>query len=583
MTSASPATSAARTPGPWERLAQRWPDGRSANDADETTSRFGPRQMVSATAANDERLAAQMQSIHFDRFRHRHRVASTGDMMRNKPLPPLPPARTPSQFHHQRKLSLDRDARSRAVDALHRSQLRLPSAPLVIAASGSDRSSNQAPSGSRAVSVSTASSAESSTIPRPGSSLRPPSAANAQPLAPQRNNMSQVSEQRSRPQRVDSVQRRPNSSIPVQSSLGPLPEIPQGRPATPGRSNQSPQPPSYDILFGPPQPPRTPERSSRTLTSSEANGAEPGPSRLPIGHDSSPDQRPGQCWGIKRDGERCTRIVVSAANRNSRTPSPAKPAVRRCRYASEPPQRAGNREGDIDRPIIIDNSDPEDDSVQGSFGRGSLPLYCHQHAKEINKSPGFHLGISQEYISFDTFIPGDLSSNCQARLRTTMSESFSAADQESTGYIYIYEVINNHSSSSRSIRLKIGRSHQPMNRVAQWRSQCSSLKSVLRCLYPTDNNSGRQGLIVGASSVSAKGIQGSHKWEKLIHIELAERCPRPVQGKCTDCGKVHREIFNVDVDTCGFEGVDEVVQRWEKFIRKAVNGTTQQSMGLSGN
>lgn len=306
---------------------------------------------------------------------------------------------------------------------------------------------------------------------------------------------------------------------------------------------------------------------------------------------------------------------------------------------SSPPKRDQQQgQGKRGRPIVIrDDSDPEfevstssdessisitlssksseeDDEDDTPDEDGPLPLYCHQHAKEINKTQGFHTTSSPcRYIPFSDYIPPTASDLTAARMRTAMVEPLSEADLAEEGYIYIYEILEKqaigstggtHSSaraamsttSSRThTSLKVGRSVNPMARMAQWRSQCSSREAHLRALLPlldpamsqrvnapvgagatsgSGMGMGRQGLLVGADRVLTRGIVGSHRWEKLVHLELRERCASPsalaaaeTAHKCSDCGKRHREIFAVPAEL-GFEGVKEVVLRWERFVRE---------------
>ena len=391
--------------------------------------------------------------------------------------------------------------------------------------------------------------------------------------------------------------------------------------SAPASADLSPPPPSYDVLFGPRVTFQEEEVSisrAQTEPTVESNSRPTStctPTRLP-------PLKPGQCWGIKRDGGRCTRIVAESSTRSSRarasqTPSPTKPRKngngasaaagedrRRRRHVSEPPSNYQRGEyGNASRPIVVSDdsssgsddsdgdSDSSDDLNHGANRRqrssSHLPIYCHQHAKEINKSPGFHLSEPPHtYIPFETYIPSDLSPTTAARLRIAMTEPMTSADMKTPGYIYIYELLPLSAAATAAprLRLKIGRSHHPMNRIAQWRSQCVNRTPVLRCLYPqvAASSSGsasarppdtpRQGLIVGADSVLTQGVRGSHKWEKLVHIELAERCARLVES-CGDCGKRHREIF----ETTGGAPVDDefrlvcdVVAKWEKFVRVCV-------------
>ena len=81
------------------------------------------------------------------------------------------------------------------------------------------------------------------------------------------------------------------------------------------------------------------------------------------------------------------------------------------------------------------------------------------------------------------------------------------------------------------------------------------------------------------------------RWEKLVHLELAElsSASRPAEfqaarQKCSDCGKLHREVFplplDIDVSLPGvkpgggrvaYELVVETIGRWERFVREIVD------------
>jgi hypothetical protein len=48
--------------------------------------------------------------------------------------------------------------------------------------------------------------------------------------------------------------------------------------------------------------------------------------------------------------------------------------------------------------------------------------------------------------------------------------------------------------------------------------------------------------------------------ERLIHIELSDK--RAIKDKCSNCGREHREWFEIDATRQGLRSVDEVVRRW---------------------
>ena len=71
------------------------------------------------------------------------------------------------------------------------------------------------------------------------------------------------------------------------------------------------------------------------------------------------------------------------------------------------------------------------------------------------------------------------------------------------------------------------------------------------------------------------------RWERLVHLELADRSASTAPGqydklkeKCDDCQVVHREIFPLgrdgsrDGNRMYEEVVVEIINRWESFVRK---------------
>ncbi len=52
-----------------------------------------------------------------------------------------------------------------------------------------------------------------------------------------------------------------------------------------------------------------------------------------------------------------------------------------------------------------------------------------------------------------------------------------------------------------------------------------------------------------------------HRVERLIHVELAEKRVTE-QAACENCGREHREWFEVEASREGLRAVDEVIRRW---------------------
>ncbi len=53
--------------------------------------------------------------------------------------------------------------------------------------------------------------------------------------------------------------------------------------------------------------------------------------------------------------------------------------------------------------------------------------------------------------------------------------------------------------------------------------------------------------------------------ERLIHLELRGMGMGKDAEKCADCGREHREWFEVSATKEGLRGVDSVVRRWVQW------------------
>lgn len=639
----------------------------------------------------------------------RTRIVSSGDATspgREKPLPALPPARTPSQMSHQRQNQSPYSPRAvsehRRVSYLDqpprmRLEQRLPTG----IASTTDRphpvSMGVGPS------VSPLGTTGSPSLQRPATQPHASSSGERLPPMPM-----------ARPVDINEVAPTPyglpplRASSPYRAPLLPRPPIQQqqdtARPPPRPQIDQMRLPPSYEDLYGrsrtiqsaapssvtgektstaspafPTEPPRArPASAAQASGSASANAAtvvevpRPPHSALPssaprpttsqitepstpapqsrqratstapqtsspavrhkgLAVDASLPPAKGQCWGIKRDGGRCSRIVGKARGRGSPSKDNDTPRTpRRVRHQSAPPtalttttrSEVFNRRpnlilaphGSKVRPIIFDDdSGSSEDEVialpnEEDDDETQLPVFCRQHSNEINKSAGFYSSKKGDYIPFADYLPLALlaapASNgpgaaaiatTLARLRLALSEPLTAADLQEKGYIYVFEYPNR--SDPQSLYLKVGRSIRPMKRMAEWRGQCSSgtvvaagrsgnpaknggsteegeAQPLLRGLFPSEGEAANQSaLLVGAHAVTTRGILGSHRWEKLIHIELSHRAQRLIDdGEVVTCpcGRRHREIFKVSRKELGYQGVKEMVTRWEKAVRRLV-------------
>jgi hypothetical protein len=197
--------------------------------------------------------------------------------------------------------------------------------------------------------------------------------------------------------------------------------------------------------------------------------------------------------------------------------------------------------------------------------------------------------------SFLSIIPLTLSPQTTSLLLAEMSKPISAADQE--GYIYIYwltpesepsrpdddvasslleptsglspasrrgrEALQRYASARRNptqpeaILLKIGRAANVHRRLSQWAKQCSYNITLIR-YYPYKDT---QKQTPTDAAVAPTKVPHVHRVERLIHIELAEKRVLD-RGPCENCGKEHREWFEIEATRSGLRSVDEVIRRW---------------------
>jgi Meiotically up-regulated gene 113 len=180
-------------------------------------------------------------------------------------------------------------------------------------------------------------------------------------------------------------------------------------------------------------------------------------------------------------------------------------------------------------------------------------------------------------------------------LLAEMSKPISAADQE--GYIYMFwltpesepsrpdddvassllepmsglsptsrrgsEALQRYASVRRNltqpelILLKIGRAANVHRRLSQWAKQCSYNITLIR-YYPHQDT---QKQAPTDAAISPTKVPHVHRVERLIHIELAEKRVLD-RGPCENCGKEHREWFEIEATRSGLRSVDEVIRRW---------------------
>ena len=109
------------------------------------------------------------------------------------------------------------------------------------------------------------------------------------------------------------------------------------------------------------------------------------------------------------------------------------------------------------------------------------------------------------------------------------------------------------------ILLKIGRAQNVHRRMTQWTKQCNQNITLVR-YYPHYASA-------AADPRSASGVKVPHvnRVERLVHLELRGMGMGKEAEKCSDCGKEHREWFEVPGTRDGLRGVDSVVRRWVQW------------------
>ncbi|KAJ5280197.1 hypothetical protein N7478_005569 [Penicillium angulare] len=126
------------------------------------------------------------------------------------------------------------------------------------------------------------------------------------------------------------------------------------------------------------------------------------------------------------------------------------------------------------------------------------------------------------------------------------------------------------SNTPGTIRLKIGRTSNVHRRMNEWTRQCSYDLTLIR-YYPYTSSSAsssparvpqpRAHAGLDANLVPGRKVPHVHRVERLIHLELTDIRLRDL-GKCGECGKEHREWFEVEAAKEALKKVDECVRRW---------------------
>ncbi|KAI9040644.1 uncharacterized protein KD926_007860 [Aspergillus affinis] len=131
-------------------------------------------------------------------------------------------------------------------------------------------------------------------------------------------------------------------------------------------------------------------------------------------------------------------------------------------------------------------------------------------------------------------------------------------------------------TSPGTLRLKIGRANNVQRRLNEWSRQCSHELTLIRYYpytpstpspspSPSPARHGAAGRHASPGGLQAgRKVPHVHRVERLIHLELADVKARDL-GKCPDCGKEHREWFEVPADKASLKRVDDCIRRWVEW------------------
>ncbi|KAL1410409.1 hypothetical protein Q8F55_004420 [Vanrija albida] len=312
-----------------------------------------------------------------------------------------------------------------------------------------------------------------------------------------------------------------------------------------GSDNDSYSPSDSDSGGGRLAPPQTRHQRAHSQPPSSAAPHTPAPKGKKAGPRLSKPSAPdaARCSGFTRSGQPCKRTVKATA-----------------------PFLAGLE------------SDEEGEERTGR--------YCKDHAGLVCAVDGFYWsdrrGRSGVWVEFKDYIPPDLGQQTQTLLRMTMESALTA--KELPGFLYAYEL--RAKGGRDTAYFKVGRTDNVPRRIGQWTQQCQSHTPTLRDIFPLSGAalkrrpSGPGSLLPGAvkGGVEARRmVPAVKRWERLVHLELSDRSASQrgsdydaVRQPCADCGTIHKEIFPLADDGVSTyeEVVVEVIERWEKFVRK---------------
>ncbi|KAM7203090.1 DUF1766 domain containing protein [Rhypophila sp. PSN 637] len=113
------------------------------------------------------------------------------------------------------------------------------------------------------------------------------------------------------------------------------------------------------------------------------------------------------------------------------------------------------------------------------------------------------------------------------------------------------------SQSQGTYLLKVGRASNVQRRLNEWKRQCDHEISLVR-YYPYVSSRD--------PDATPRKMPHSHKVERLIHIQLTGLNMRVTdREKCKNCGREHREWFEVKADRDSVADFDRIVRKWSDW------------------
>ncbi|KIM79370.1 hypothetical protein PILCRDRAFT_10497 [Piloderma croceum F 1598] len=218
--------------------------------------------------------------------------------------------------------------------------------------------------------------------------------------------------------------------------------------------------------------------------------------------------------------------------------------------------------------------------------------------------------------SMEAWIPDYLDTGTKIALREAMKMAPSCKD--TWGYVYACDLQGPNGPDPDKVRIKVGSSNNVVRRLREWRKQCYTTGHVLLGHWPAGLDD--EGCHSEAAKLMYPGRKGPfcRRVERLVHLELADlvvhgqyhhpdftsektdgnfTLPKQLRmptrrgvfprQECSDCHKVHREIFTLDGIKCGINKDSEwdlivrpIIVRWGAFVEAHVEAHVELPLNM---